>query len=100
MLVFHVKHIQGFQAKMCLHIFIWKPQGVGLWRSQRPNICKMLVSCPNNLVYIDKKKREPTSVPSHFFKISVNNFLINVNFVWIFKTGLAAEHEVGSGLMV
>jgi hypothetical protein len=54
----------------------------------------------NNLVYLLIKKREPTSVPSHFFKISVNNFLINVNFVWIFKTGLAAEHEVGSGLMV
>ena len=32
------KHNQGFQAKMCLHIFIWEPQGVGLWPSQSPNI--------------------------------------------------------------
>ena len=24
------KHNQGFQAKMRLHIFIWKPQGVGI----------------------------------------------------------------------
>lgn len=35
---FHVKHAQGFQAKMCLHIFIWEPQGVGLWRSHSPNM--------------------------------------------------------------
>ena len=39
---FHVKHAQGDQAKMCLHIFIWEPQGVGLWQSQRPNVCKAL----------------------------------------------------------
>ena len=39
---------------------------------------------PNhNLVYIDIKKRAPRSAPFHFLKISVNNFLINVNFVWI-----------------
>ncbi len=42
--MFHVKHAQGYQAKMCLHIFIWEPQGVGLWRSQRPNMPSMLVS--------------------------------------------------------
>lgn len=42
----------------------------------------------------------PRSAPFHFFKISVNNFLINVNFVWIFKTGLASEHEVSRSLMV
>ena len=60
----------------------------------------MLVSCPNNLVYVDIKKRVPGAAPFHFLKISVNNFLIDVNFVWIFETGLATEHEHGSGLMV
>ena len=42
----------------------------------------------------------PGAAPFHFLKISVNNFLIDVNFVWIFETGLATEHEHGSGLMV
>ena len=44
--MFHVKHSQGFQAKRHLCIFIWKPQGVGLWRSQRPNtIASVATGC-------------------------------------------------------
>ena len=39
--------------------------------------------CPNNLVYMENKKRVPTLAPFHFLKISVNNFLISVDYVFI-----------------
>ena len=44
--MFHVKHSQGFQAKRHLCIFIWKPQGVGLSCSYRPNtIASVATGC-------------------------------------------------------
>ena len=49
--MFHVKHAQGSQAKMCLHIFIWEPQGVGLWRSHSPNMCQH-VGFTTTFIYI------------------------------------------------
>ena len=48
--MFHVKHAQGYQAKMCLHIFIWEPQGVGLWLRQRPNILISFCSAVDHLM--------------------------------------------------
>ena len=35
------KHNQGYQAKTYLYVFIWKPKGVGLWQSHRPNMRRL-----------------------------------------------------------